>query len=67
MGAIKSDQFTITQLAFARTAKAIGHPARIVIVQTLYRQTYASNIELTAVTHLSETTVHQHLQELLRA
>lgn len=67
MGAIKADQFTTTQLSFARTAKAIGHPARIAIVQTLYRQIYASNLELSAITKLSETTVHQHLQELLRA
>lgn len=67
MGASKTEQFTHTQRSFARTAKAIGHPARVAIIQHLTQVRFASNLELTQVTRLSETTVHQHIQELTRA
>lgn len=67
MGATKKEQFTHIQRSFAKTAKAIGHPARVAIIQYLTDVRFASNKELTQVTGLSETTVHQHLQELVRA
>jgi DNA-binding transcriptional ArsR family regulator len=67
MGASKTQQFTTTQLAFARTAKAIAHPARVAIIQHLMEYYRASNMELTGVTGLSLATVHQHLRELYRA
>jgi predicted transcriptional regulator len=67
MGASKTEQFTHIQRSFARTAKAIGHPARVAIIQHLTHVSFASNLELMQVTRLSETTVHQHLQELARA
>jgi ArsR family transcriptional regulator len=67
MGASKTELFTPVQRSFARTAKAIGHPARVVIIQHLMKVHYSSNIALTDIVGLSETTVHQHLQELRKA
>jgi DNA-binding transcriptional ArsR family regulator len=67
MGASKTYQFTAKQRSFAGVAKALGHPARIAIVQHLMRCGYASNKYLAELTGLSETTVHQHLRELFRA
>jgi ArsR family transcriptional regulator, arsenate/arsenite/antimonite-responsive transcriptional repressor len=67
MGASKTHQFTAKQRSFAAVAKALGHPARIAIVQHLMTCGYASNKHLAELTDLSEATVHQHLMELFRA
>lgn len=67
MGASKTHLFTTKQRSFARTAKALGHPARIAIIQYLMKRDDVSNKHLTEVTGLSETTVHQHLRQLFRS
>jgi len=67
MGASKTKPFSTSQKSFARTAKAIGHPARVAILQHLTKEGADSNKALTKVTHLSETTIHQHLRELANA
>ena len=67
MGASKIKVYTASQKSFARVAKAIGHPARVAIIQHLSKENYTTNKELTRLTHLSETTVHQHLRELSSA
>jgi ArsR family transcriptional regulator, arsenate/arsenite/antimonite-responsive transcriptional repressor len=67
MGSAKTHIFSSTQQSFARTAKAISHPARVAIIQHLFREHIATNKQLNSVTQLSEATVHQHLTVLLRA
>ncbi|HLP55021.1 MAG TPA: winged helix-turn-helix domain-containing protein [Fluviicola sp.] len=66
MGSAKTHIFSSTQQSFARTAKAISHPARVAIIQHLFHEHTATNKQLNAVTQLSEATVHQHLTVLLR-
>jgi DNA-binding transcriptional ArsR family regulator len=67
MGASKIKSFTATQKSFARVAKAIGHPARVAIVQYLTKESCATNSTLLQVTNLSKATVCQHLKELIDA
>lgn len=67
MGASKTKPFSASQKSFARIAKAVGHPARVAILQHLTKEDAVSNKALTKVTHLSETSVHQHLRELANA
>ena len=67
MGASKIKAYTASQKSFARVAKAIGHPARVAIIQYLSKESCATNKELIRLTDLSETTVHQHLRELVKA
>jgi ArsR family transcriptional regulator len=67
MGASKIKAFTASQKSFARVAKAIGHPARVAIVQYLSKESCATNKEFIRITDLSEATVHQHLMELVKA
>ena len=67
MGATKTEQYSTKQLAFARTAKAIGHPARVTIIQHLAETGMATNLEVIEVTGLSIPTVCQHLKELMTA
>jgi DNA-binding transcriptional ArsR family regulator len=67
MGASKIKVYTASQKSFARVAKAIGHPARVAIIQHLSKENYATNKDLMRITNLSETTVHQHLKELATA
>jgi DNA-binding transcriptional ArsR family regulator len=64
MGASKTHQYSATQRSFAATAKAIGHPARVAIVQYLSDYGLATNIDLIRVTDLVDSTVNQHLAEL---
>lgn len=67
MGASKIKVFTASQKSFARVAKAIGHPARVAIIQHLSKESYATNSALIQLTNLSKATVHQHLKELVSA
>ncbi len=67
MGASKTIQYSSNQIQFAKTAHAIGHPARIAILQYLHRYGFSSNHGLVDVTQLSLPTIHQHLNELKKA
>ena len=67
MGATKKQQYSNRQLAYARTAKAIGHPARIAIIEHLAEEGTTNNSACMSVTQLSDATVCQHLNELLGA
>ena len=64
---VKTVDFTEKQIQIARFAKALGHPARIFIIQTIAKQNccYMGNIaeELT----IAQSTVSQHLKELKSA
>lgn len=66
MGASKKQQFSESQLDSARIGKAIASAARIAILQHVYRHTATTNKELLPILSLSEATVHQHLQVLVK-
>jgi len=67
MGSSKTAHYSLKQKGFARTAKAIGHPARIVIVEFLSTYGLGTNQQFMEATKLSDATVCQHLKELEHA
>lgn len=64
MGSSKTDQYSNQQITLAQTAKALGHPARIVILQHLSIYGKATNKQCSVLTGLSESTIVQHVKEL---
>jgi DNA-binding transcriptional ArsR family regulator len=64
MGATKKDKFNDKQLRMAELAKAIGHPARIAILQFLLKQQSCICGDIVEELPLSQSTVSQHLKEL---
>jgi len=67
MGATKSDLFTKEQNEFASMAKAIGHPARIAILQQLIKTNACICGDLVEELGLAQPTISQHLKELKNA
>ena len=67
MGATKNTLFSEEQNAMAALAKALGHPARIAIIEHLCKSLECVNGGLVEVTGLSQATVSQHLKELVGA
>ena len=67
MGASKTDQFTEEQNLLAQLAKAIGHPARVAILQHLIKINRCACGDLVDELPLSQSTVSQHLKELKKA
>ena len=67
MGSTKKEQYTRKQLDFALYTKALGHPARISIVEYLNFYSHGKSREFILLTKLSKSTVSQHLSELLDA
>ncbi len=64
MGITKTDLFTEEQNTLAITLKALGHPARIAIIQHLIQANACINGDLVEETGLAQATVSQHLREL---
>ncbi|HEY0653429.1 MAG TPA: metalloregulator ArsR/SmtB family transcription factor [Chryseosolibacter sp.] len=64
MGLTKTEGFTKTQIELSAIAKALGHPARIAILQFLARQKSCVCGEIVDELPLSQSTVSQHLKEL---
>ena len=64
MGITKTDNFNITQNRIAKLAKAIGHPARIAILEVLLKRDTCICGDLVDELPLSQSTVSQHLREL---
>lgn len=64
MGLSKTEEFTKTQNDLAALAKALGHPARIAIVQYLIKTRVCVCSDIVDVLPLSQSTVSQHLKEL---
>jgi DNA-binding transcriptional ArsR family regulator len=64
MGLTKTAGFTKTQIDLAAFAKALGHPARIAILQFLARQKSCICGDIVDELPLSQSTVSQHLKEL---
>jgi len=64
MGLTKTEEFTKTQNDLALLTKALGHPARIAIVQFLIRTKSCVCGDIVDELPLSQSTVSQHLKEL---
>ncbi|MDH5475183.1 MAG: metalloregulator ArsR/SmtB family transcription factor [Cyclobacteriaceae bacterium] len=64
MGITKSDKFTNQQNDLANLFKALGHPARIAIIQTLLKRQACVCGDIVEDLPLSQSTISQHLAEL---
>lgn len=64
MGLTKTEEFTKTQNDLAALAKALGHPARIAIIQFLIKSKSCVCGDIVDELPLSQSTVSQHLKEL---
>jgi len=67
MGLTKSDLFTKQQNELANMAKALGHPARIAILQHLVKKNACVCGDLVEELGLAQATTSQHLKELKNA
>jgi len=64
MGVSKTDGFSLEQNELANFAKALGHPARIAIVQEILKQESCICNDLVEKLPLSQATISQHLKAL---
>ncbi len=67
MGASKTDHFTEQQNKIATIAKALGHPARIAIIEYLLKVNACICGDIVNELPLAQPTVSQHLKELKNA
>jgi len=67
MGTSKKEAFNNSQNRLANLAKALGHPARIAILQFLAKQNACICGDIVDKIPLSQATVSQHLAELKRS
>src|ERR1700683_2532025 len=67
MGLTKSEIFTGKQNDLANVLKALGHPARIAILQHIIRANDCICGELVNELGLAQATISQHLKELKNA
>jgi ArsR family transcriptional regulator, arsenate/arsenite/antimonite-responsive transcriptional repressor len=61
------DIITADQKKFARYAKAMGHPIRMYILETLSKQSCCYSGDLSEVLPIAKSTLSQHLKELKTA
>ncbi len=64
MGATKTEHFTASQNEIALLAKALGHPARIAIIEYLISVDACICSDIVNELPLAQATVSQHLKEL---
>lgn len=64
MGVTKSEIFTGQQNTIAKIAKVLGHPARIAILQYLFKSQSCICGDLVDEIGLAQPTISQHLKEL---
>ena len=67
MGTSKTEIFTEQQNNLARLAKALGHPARIAIIEFLVKTNACFCGDIVEEIGLAQATVSQHLKELKNA
>lgn len=67
MGATKTTHFTDRQNQIATIAKALGHPARIAIIEYLMKVNECICSDIVNELPLAQPTVSQHLKELKNA
>ncbi|MBL4625291.1 MAG: winged helix-turn-helix transcriptional regulator [Flavobacteriales bacterium] len=64
MGTTKTEQFTTEQNHLASLAKAIGHPARIAILEYLFKVKGCICGDIVDEIGLAQATISQHLKAL---
>ncbi len=67
MGATKTEYFTDKQNEIALLAKALGHPARVAIIEYLIKVDSCICGDIVNELPLAQPTVSQHLKELKNA
>lgn len=67
MGTTKTEQFTIEQNYLAGLAKALGHPARIAIIEHLFKTQGCVCGDIVDEIGLAQATISQHLKALKEA
>lgn len=67
MGASRTDHFTDKQNTIATLAKALGHPARVAIIEYLLKVDTCICGDIVNELPLAQATVSQHLKELKNA
>ncbi|WP_028120817.1 ArsR/SmtB family transcription factor [Epilithonimonas tenax] len=67
MGASKTEHFTDRQNQIANITKALGHPARIAIIEYLMKVNECICGDIVNELPLAQPTVSQHLKELKNA
>jgi DNA-binding transcriptional ArsR family regulator len=67
MGASKTHQYSAREIHTAKIANALGHPARIRIMNILKTQPFTRNVDLVDELELVQSTVHKHLRKLYAA
>lgn len=64
MGITKKDNFNEVQNRLAKLAKALGHPARIAILEVILKKNSCICGDLVEELPLAQSTISQHLREL---
>ena len=64
MGLVKNELFNVEQNTIAKYAKVLGHPARVAILQHLFKMNSCVCGELVLEIGLAQATISQHLKEL---
>jgi ArsR family transcriptional regulator len=67
MGATKTDHFTDNQNSIALILKALGHPARIAIIEYIMKANTCICGDIVKELPLAQPTISQHLKELKNA
>ena len=67
MGATKTDHFTDQQNKIAVISKALGHPARVAIIEYLLKVNTCITGDIVNELPLAQPTISQHLKELKNA
>lgn len=67
MGASKTESFTQKQNTIATMAKALGHPARVAIIEYLMKVDSCICTDIVNELPLAQPTISQHLKELKNA
>ncbi|HHS95571.1 MAG TPA: ArsR family transcriptional regulator [Phaeodactylibacter sp.] len=67
MGLSKTEGFTKKQKRISLLAKAIGHPARVAIIDYLLKKNICICKDIVGELPLSQPTISQHLKELKSA
>ena len=67
MGATKTENFNLKQNSIATLAKALGHPARIAIMEYLIKVDTCICGDIVNELPLAQPTISQHLKELKNA
>jgi ArsR family transcriptional regulator len=67
MGVTKTDHFTNKQNQIATIAKALGHPARVAIIEYLIKVNTCICGDIVNELPLAQPTISQHLKELKNA